>query len=163
MRLVLKKYGLETTGDLFDRAYAYIHEKLLTPESTGRNDMPRSKGRDLAGVPNGTLVFTKEAHSGRQRKALVAAGQIWLERTAYGSASGACKAMQGVVEVNGWDHLDVLVDSGFVPLAEAYDEHFLRDPPRLKRAQLREFLGDVRPESLGLVPADDTPRPPAVR
>lgn len=26
VRLVLKKYGLETTGDLFDRAYAYIHE-----------------------------------------------------------------------------------------------------------------------------------------
>jgi type I restriction enzyme R subunit len=26
VRLVLKKYGLPTTGDLFDRSYAYIHE-----------------------------------------------------------------------------------------------------------------------------------------
>jgi len=26
VRLILKKYGLPTTGDLFDRAYAYIRE-----------------------------------------------------------------------------------------------------------------------------------------
>ncbi|MGI8757483.1 MAG: hypothetical protein ACR2MB_16825 [Acidimicrobiales bacterium] len=59
--------------------------------------------------------------------------------------------------MNGWDHLDVIGSEGFMPLAVAYDKHILGDPPRLKREQLRDFLGDVKPERVGLASADDTP------
>lgn len=82
---------------------------------------------------------------------------IWWERKSYASATAACKAMKGVESVSGWDHLHVLSDDGCTPLGVAYDKHQFMDPPPWKRPRLRDFLGDVRPESLGLIPTEDPP------
>lgn len=116
----------------------------------------RQPKRDLAGIPKGSLIVARAPHGGNHTLAIVVAGIIWWNGQRFDSASPACRAMRGDdrKQVNGWDELGVLTDEGFVPLKDAYDEKLFGDPPAWTREQLRTFLGDVKPEAVGLVPRD---------